>query len=506
MTLPSSTNLKNSLKPKIDSVTHEGYLVNLVYLYPIGCLILVLPTIFNLSRLFNYQFHFYDELTGSLTTGLWAVMWFSFITVGYLAILTKKEKLAAQQISAITLFAVCCLLTAAPLGSTDVFYYLGAARDEILQGVNPYLGGFFKLNPFLTTTITICGPIMYPPFWLQINKLLWTLSQSFGTLGQVYFYKLFFLLCHVATASIIAKITKNQWSIVNNQLSIIYLLNPLLLFEFATNAHFDALMLLFVALFVYFVTRKSTVPAILTLTIAVLVKYTAVLFSPLLLWLLLTNKNWSIKQLAKWTLGGSAALVLTTASFWPYWSQIGSKMLVGISLQSDWFVNSLFSTFYVPIIWLYQNITSTTIPSISAKYLWLTLIFVGTFVIFRFLINKKIFSNFQHLASNFSWKVALEVTILTVVVFTTFFQRSFWPWYATWPLLTGVLLGTENRIFKLSLIFTLSSFAFYLIYTLFGFNSTQTLDNLQVLYGLVVFGPVIYYLIRIIRNNSHKFV
>ena len=31
-----------------------------------------------------------------------------------------------------------------PFGSTDVFYYLGAARDEVLRGINPYLGGFYK--------------------------------------------------------------------------------------------------------------------------------------------------------------------------------------------------------------------------------------------------------------------------------------------------------------------------------------------------------------------------
>ena len=490
------------LPTNIDSLSRPGRFVRLVYLYPIGCVILILPTLFNLSGLFNYQFRFYNELTGSIAAGLWAVIWFALITVGYFALIKTSDRRHSKFLTFCSLLSVLCYLITVPFGSTDVFYYLGAARDEITRGVNPYLGGFSKINPFLTPTTSWSGPIMYPPLWLQINKILWTLSQNFGIIGQVYFYKIFFLTCHLLTAYIISKTRLDSSRVVQDdsrKVFLIYLLNPLLLFEFATNAHFDALMLLFVSLGLYLIIKNKTALGIAALSTAVLIKYTAILFMPfIILYVLVNSKNLTQlkKTIVDLTAGGFLSLVIAAVSFYPYWIHIGPKIFNGIATQSDWFVNSLFSTLYVPIIWLYQTATSETIPSISAKYLWVILIIVGaTLVVVRIL---KTLRSRTSLAPT----VFIELTTLLVVVFLTFTQRSYWPWYATWPFLTGILLGTENKIFRLSLIFTLSSFAFYLIYTFFGYNSTQTLDSLQVLYGLVVFVPVLFYLSRYSDNSE----
>ena len=150
-------------------------------------------------------------------------------------------------------------------------------------------------------------------------------------------------------------------------------------------------------------------------------------------------------------------------------------MLTGITTQSDWFVNSLFSTLYVPIIWFYKLMMGQNIPSISAKYLWVLLIIIGITI----LVKRRILPLF-------------ELLTLSVIVFLVFFQRSFWPWYATWAFLPTVFLAKDNKLFKLALIFTFSSLAFYVPYAFFGQDSTQVLDKLQILYGVIIFAPVIF--------------
>lgn len=468
----------------------------LVWLYPLGSLILVIPTIFNLPRLINYQFQFYGELTGGASAGAWSLLWFSLITIGYLIIIYRGN-LTNNQLMKFSIFAAACLLTTVPFGSTDVFYLIGAARDEILHDVNPYLGGFYKVNPFLLPQISLSGPIMYPALWLELNKIIWMVSQRLGILGQVYSYKLLFLFCHAATAVLVGKVVNLKFQAVGNRTAFLYFLNPLLLFEFATNAHFDAVMILFVTLGIYWIAKKRLVLGITALSTAVLIKYTAILFFPFLVWpLLVSNKSLSQLKNTLFTLlkGAILSALLAALSFYPYWIQTGPKILAGISTQSDWFANSLFSTIYVPIIFIYQTFTATAIPSVSAKYLWLLVMFIGMVSVLGYLNNGKIFSNIANVIFKLSWQSALELTTLLIVVFVMFFQRSFWPWYASWPFLTGALLGNTNRLYKLSLIFTLSSLAFYLIYGLFGYNSMQSLDNLQVLYGLVVFAPVLFLL------------
>ena len=161
-------------------------------------------------------------------------------------------------------------------------------------------------------------------------------------------------------------------------------------------------------------------------------------------------------------------------------------MLKGITTQSDWFVNSLFSALYVPLIWLYKALMGQNIPPISAKYLWILLILAGTT-----LVVARVRQYLQKI-SRISPIPLFELLILSVIVFLMFFQRSFWPWYATWAFLPAVFLTKTNKLFKSGLIFTFSSLAFYIPFAFFGHDSTKVLDNLQMLYGVVIFAPALF--------------
>jgi len=471
----------------------------LKYIYPLSWVILAIPTLFNLHRGADYRFYNsyltgdFNSLTNNLANGFFMASWFILVAIGYWWLFRNADKLTKRQLILIAIVSSFGAFLTVPFGSTDVFYYLGAARGEITSNINPYLGGFVKINPFHATLFFGSGPIMYPPLWLTINKVLWTISAPFGLLGQAYSYKLIFLICHFLTSWLIYKSTKRFDDF------ILYFFNPLLLFEFVTNAHYDALMLLFIALGIYLILKDKVILGLTSISSAILTKYTAVLFLPFLV-MYLTIEAWKhkklISQISNTLVAGVVSVMLLTISAYPYWTKTGVTMLKGITAQSDWFVNSFFATLYVPLIWFYKVTTAQNIPSVSAKYLWILLIVIGVTILVKRLIP---------LITRISLTTLFELLTMVVIVFLIFFQRSFWPWYASWAFLPAVFLAKNNKIFKLALIFTFSSLAFYIPFVFFGHDSTQVLDNLQVLYGLVIFSPVLIYLVSIIRKNSNKF-
>ena len=459
------------------------------WLYPTSWALLTIPTILNLFKGYDYRFYNsyltgdFNSLTNNLANGFFIAGWFVLVTIGYLWLIKNYDKLTRRQLVLTAVISSLGAVLTAPFGSTDIFYYLGAARGEVISNINPYLGGFIKINPFHATLFAGNGPIMYPPLWLTINKVLWTLSAPLGLLGQAYFYKLIFLICHVLTSWLVYKSTKRFDSL------ILYFFNPLILFEFATNAHFDALMLLFIAFGIYLITNNKVIIGLTSISLAVLTKYTAVLFLPFLVVYLMFNA-WKNKKLTRVSLkiigAGLLSMAITFVSFYPYWKITGKNMLTGIMTQNDWFVNSLFSTLYVPLIWLYKVLMGQSIPSISAKYLWILLILAGTT-----LVVARVRQYLQKI-SRISPIPLFELLILSVIVFLMFFQRSFWPWYATWAFLPAVFLTKTNKLFKSGLIFTFSSLAFYIPFAFFGHDSTKVLDNLQMLYGVVIFAPALF--------------
>jgi len=307
--------------------------------------------------------------------------------------------------------------------------------------------------------------------------------------------------------------------------TLLYFLNPLVLFEFATNAHFDALMILLLATGIYFTARRKVVSGLTFMATAILIKFTAVLFLPFAVLFLILDaikNHQAIKTIFKISLAGILALAIAAISYYHYWSQVGLKIFDGVRLQSDWFVNSLFTTLYVPIISLYQALFHQTIPTVSAKYLWLVLMVVAGLILFIFVGEGLVPSrkdkaptsalrdtttpaSGQARGSPTKITFLFEICALFVILFLTFAQRSFWPWYATWTLLPAVFLKQDNKIRKIATLFTFSSLAYYIPLAFLGQNSVQILDKLQVLYGGIVFGPVIFYLVRIfagIRGGS----
>lgn len=477
------------------------------YLYPAAWILLAVPTLINFPRLgWNYQFY-HSYLTGDLNSlfinlanGAFMIAWFALILAGYLTILKNYQIIARAKLIVISIVSLFGAVLTVPFGSTDIFYYLGAAQGEIVSHINPYLGGFIKINPFYISRFGVNGPIMYPPLWLEINKVLWTLSSSLGLIGQVYFYKIVFAAALILTTFLIAKTLKNFK--INSSAAFIFLLNPLIIFEFITNAHYDILMLLLISLGIYLLTKKKTIIGLTLIAISILIKYTAIVFLPFLVLYVIVDglKRLRLtKTVLQIATAGFLSVIATVISFWPYWKNIGSQIFSGISLQSDWFINSLFSTIYSLVINLVVVTLGIPLPSILAKYLWLLLIAIGVGIIL-FALTKmvKVKINSQKVwlfKINTQMTMYLGLCSLAALVFMIFCQRSFWPWYATWPLLGIVFLDHESAIYKLSLIFSFSTLLFYIPAAFLGPDSLFPLNNLQVLYGAIIYLPPFVWLL-----------
>jgi alpha-1,6-mannosyltransferase len=137
--------------------------------------------------------------------------------------------------------------------SSDIYLYLQYGLMG-LNKVNPYLissGNFAsELSPFIFWDQTSTyGPIS------QLFFMAAAFFLSFNTILGIYIFKLICLLAHLLNSYLIwrqLKLSPHQQII-----TITYLINPLLLFEQATEAHIDVFVCTSIILLIKFFKNRN---------------------------------------------------------------------------------------------------------------------------------------------------------------------------------------------------------------------------------------------------------
>jgi len=405
------------------------------------------------------------------------------MTVGYLKLIKVESNVNLKGF--LILLPIFLLFLVPPIGSTDVFFY-----KALSQVANPFTEIAIKTNPFISLGSLIqIKYVMYAPLWITINHLLF--EPITNLLTAMFSYKLLTTVFHLLNFKLIIK-TLKLLNTKNYKLhALLYLLNPLLLFEFVVNAHFDVIMLTFILLGIYFFVSEKYELGFLSLTLSVLIKYTAIFTIPIFALYLLTRSKLSwVIRIKRLTISGVFSLITAILTFKPYW--IGTTIFEGINRQSDWAVNSLFSALYTPIYLLYKELTGNNIYSRSFRDLWIVM---G--IIFLLLILKPAIRLFKALIYP---KLKSDVSIHYFIYFSTLFyflwiifiQRSFWPWYVSWPLVFLPFIYREYKTLSSTiLILSLTSLFFYLLQVFLGPWNVKPLSWPQVVVVLVIFIPAL---------------
>jgi hypothetical protein len=229
------------------------------------------------------------------------------------------------------------LLFSPYLLSNDIYPYIMYGRIAAIYGENPALvaPNAFANDPFLPYVVAWQSiPSVYGPVWTIISHALTLLIERMG--GQLWLYllayKLTMLAAHLASTLLIWQIVAAWKPNQRAYAALLYGWNPMALFEFAGNAHNDALMICLILLGIWCTQRGNWRVAIVALLAAALVKWIAVLLLPL----------WAIYwlgRLATWRArlafdGQAAAIAIAAAAllYLPYGHVLQS---IGAPLQAQ---------------------------------------------------------------------------------------------------------------------------------------------------------------------------
>ncbi|HYP21462.1 MAG TPA: hypothetical protein VEY08_15425 [Chloroflexia bacterium] len=240
--------------------------------------------------------------------------------------------------------------------------------------------------------------------------------------------------------------------------------NPLMLIEFGISAHNDLLMLLFVLLAVYLHLRGRWQLAVLALALACLIKFTAIIFVPGYLWLLLWQArrsthggSWA-RALAR--VGGAAGIFAGTcvAFYVPFWQGPATLNVLYEDPTAQFFVHS-FGTIVnrkLPELLSALGFASEGVRSreglealASTLARWVPLAVTGLVAVWQTWPAR----NTQRLLQAWVW---------TIFVLLTVGLAWFWPWYVAW-LLVPALLSADRRLVNATILLSFTSLTIYLV-------------------------------------------
>jgi alpha-1,6-mannosyltransferase len=223
----------------------------------------------------------------------------------------------------------------------------------------------------------------------------------------------------------------------------IYAFNPLIILELTGNLHFEAFMIFFVLLFVYFLIKKELVKSALFLALSVASKLVPLIFIPLLI------KRLSFKRfLIFCSLTGLFTFLLFIPLFSPEFIK-GMGSSIGLYFQKFEFNASVYYLIREIGFWFKgYNIIGT-----AGKYLAL-----ATFVMV--LIKSLLHNQKQNITTPMMWILMVYLILATTVH----------PWYVS--TLLALSIFTQYRFVVL--------WSFLIFFSYIGYTSTGFEENLRV--------------------------
>ncbi|HEY7092066.1 MAG TPA: glycosyltransferase family 39 protein [Ktedonobacterales bacterium] len=378
------------------------------------------------------------------------------------------------------------------LPSDDLFSYILYGRISAVHHANPLvvLPSDFPNDPFLQMVYWRDVRSVYGPVWLALSGGLSLLAETLGGSLAIYtaLFKLLGVAAHLLNAWLVWLILGRLAPKARLLGTLFYAWSPLCLLEFGASAHNDALMLTFLLLGVYCLTRATSggpgwdAAAMVAFGLSIATKYVPLALIPLYFALVI----WTTRgRGASWreTLGAVAwrgallagTILLALAPYWAGSQTINALLFSPPAQQLD---NSLLESLSWPLRWLAEGVglTHTAAKSLVESLLKaLALLAFLALYLWEFRRARTL----PGMLAGWGWILLWYALVAS---------GWFWPWYVTWAV--GVVaLCAWGRLSMATLLLAGGAL------TLYGFLPLQS----SPVYGyrsLVVFGPALVYLIR----------
>ena len=280
------------------------------------------------------SFYFFD-LNNYETVILYIVNFCLCFILGTFFFLRNKAgiEFSFKEIVFIAIALRIMVMFVSPVTSDDYYRYLWDGKVQA-EGLNP-----FQYSPEELTQLhdDILYPkvtypdikTIYPPLSQVVFYLGYVISGT-NTVGLKMLY-LFFSIGILYFLYHSLKLLK-----INTNYIFLYVLSPLVIFEFFINAHIDILILFFISAFIYFTLSGNTGPAFLFLSLSILSKTYSLIFLPLYVFHLYRS-GMSIKNIFLQSFYFFLPMLFLTF----YGSSIGNIYMTMQNYMQNWYSNNL---------------------------------------------------------------------------------------------------------------------------------------------------------------------
>ncbi len=365
------------------------------------------------------------------------------------------------------------LLAAFPNLSDDIYRFVWDGR-LLGAGIHPFaeLPGYYlgmeipgidqqlydKLNS--PEYFTIYPPLAQFIFWLST---VFTDSVAISAIT----IRALIIVAELGTIWVMLKLLK-RYNLPRGRV-LIYALNPLIILELTGNLHFEAFMIFFVMLFIYFISKKSIVKAAFYLALSVASKLIPLIFIPLLI------KRLSIKQVLLFGLLTGVFILILFLPLFDYEMINGMSNSIGLYFQKFEFNASVY--YIIREIGFWQK--GYNIIGTAGKYLAL-----ATFILV--LIKSLSHNEKQDIANPMMWVMIIYLALATTVH----------PWYISTVLALSIF--TQYRFVVL---WSFLVFFSYVGYTTTGFEENLTVTVIEYLLVISMAGFEVYKNVKLRRNE-----
>jgi ribosomal protein S18 acetylase RimI-like enzyme len=308
-----------------------------------------------------------------------------------------------------------------PYGARDIFDYIMRARVFVFYGENPYtqVSSVFASDPFFNYAWWKDYPSPYGPLW-ELTAGLGVKLAGNDILANISVFKFISIIFYIATGIFIFKTLQKHAPDRALAGTLLFLWNPLVLFEVVGNGHNDITMMVWIAASVWAVADKRWKLAIWFLAVGSAFKFISILLLPVIGLMALVSQKDNRARLKFLLISGAGCILIWVIAYLPFWQGFQTLTFLKQSSLLTTSASSILFYNFQAILGKNSRQIINTISSIST-------------VVFALGVAVRVMRKPDWV----SYARASTVIMLFYVLITcTWYQN----WYLLWPLTTAVFL------------------------------------------------------------------